>query len=368
MRKLYYKTLTNAISKFFGNPQFLILYLTNDCWMKCRHCFYNEKFRAQNNITKDELTYDEIDKLAASIKKILYISFAGGEPFIRDDLEEIIKLFTVRKKVFRYQIPTSGYKTDLILDKTERILKDNRTIPFRVHVSLDGNESVQKKIRGLNDSFRKAIETIKELNKLKKKFDHFDVGVITTVCSYNQDIIEELSSIVEEYHDDGEWCINLLRGDPRNPEAGEIQLEHYIKANEIIDKRIKARRYKGYSGHLSSGWLSAKNAARRKIICKIISGKFKGGGCTAGSLGGIIYPDGSVYPCELLKNSFGNLKDYNFNISGLWNSADAKKLRNWIQDSECICTHECTLSTNFLIQPRTWPVLLSERLKLFVNT
>lgn len=366
MRKLYYKTLTNTISKILKTPQFLILYLTNECWMKCRHCFYNNDFKEKNNISDHEMSFEELKKLSESVKKILYISFAGGEPFIREDIEEIVKLFTKKKKVSRYQMPTSGYQTDMIIEKTLKILESNPGTPFRVHVSLDGTNDIHNKIRCIKDSFSNAIETIKQLNILKKRFSYFDTGIITTICSYNQHTMNELSDTIQEVHPGGEWCINIVRGDPTNPKASEVDLKNYICANETIDKNIKEGKYKGYTGHLTSGWLSAKNAARRKIIYKILNNKYEGGGCSAGSLGGVIYPEGSVFACEMLNRSMGNLKDFNYDLPGIWNSKKAKELRNWIQESKCICTHECTLSTNFLIQPGTWPSLINERLKLLL--
>jgi radical SAM protein with 4Fe4S-binding SPASM domain len=367
MRKTFYKLLTRALARYFKTPQFLILYLTSECWMKCRHCFYNEAFRKTNNIQEHNFSFDELRLLFGSIKKILYLSLTGGEPFIREDLEDIIKLFTAGKKVFRYQIPTSGYKTSLIIDKTQRILRDNPAVPFRVHVSLDGNKEIQKIIRGRTDAFDNALYTIKELNKLKKYHSHFDVGIITTVCSYNQDILEEMNGIVENIHPNGEWCINFIRGEPRNQNAKNVDLENYSKVSNLIDARIQKGTYQGYSGHITSGWLTAKNAARRKIIYKILKNEYRGGGCSAGSLGGIIYPDGSVYPCEILSESIGNLKDYNYNLQHLWNSAKGDELRDQIQETACVCSHECTLSTNFLIQPRTWPSLVYERIKLLKN-
>ncbi len=202
-------------------------------------------------------------------------------------------------------MPTSGYKTSLILEKTQRILRENPRIPFRIHVSLDGNKAVYKKVRG-KDAFDNAVDTIKELNKLKLYYPHFDISIVTTVCSYNQDILEELNEIVESIHPHGEWCINFIRGEPTNPKAKDVDLENYAKVNSLIDKRITNGSYRGYSGHMTSGWLSAKNAARRKIIFKILKNEYKGGGCSAGSLGGVVYPDGSVYPCEILNKSVEN--------------------------------------------------------------
>lgn len=367
LKAQFYKFLTKGLARYFKTPQYLILYVTNDCWMKCNHCFYNEEFRNTNNLQKDLLSYNELEKLANSINKILYLSITGGEPFIREDLEGIIKLFTHKNKVHRYQIPTSGYKTSLIVEKTQRILADNPGIPFRIHVSLDGNEEVHEKIRAKKGSFKNAVDTILELNKLKDKYSYFDVGVATTISNYNQNIIEEINDIIEKIHPDGEWCINIIRGKPKDSNIGKVELENYSKAHEIINRRIKEGSYKGYSGHFTARWLTAKNAARRKIIRKILQNEYKGGGCSAGSLGGIVYPDGSVYPCELLSESFGNLKDYNFQLPLLWNSKKADEIRNRIQDNNCICTQECNLSTNFLIQPQTWPSLILERFRLFKN-
>jgi radical SAM protein with 4Fe4S-binding SPASM domain len=331
--------------------------------MKCRHCFYNDSFKKDNNIGNETLSLGEIEKIAESVKKILYLSIAGGEPFMRDDLVEIIGLFTKKKKVIRYQMPTSGFETSLILEKTERLLSNNLKIPFRIHVSLDGNKEIQEKIRLRKNSYTNAVDTITELNKLKKKYSYFDVAVITTVNNYNQNIIDEIGEIVENIHPGGEWCINIIRGKPSDPETSKVDIKNYMKAGEIIDRRLREGSYRGYEGHFAAKILSAKNSVRRKIILKIIENKYKGGGCSAGSLGGVIYPDGSVFPCELLEKSFGNLKDYEFNLPRLWNSKKADEIRNFIQDSRCICTQECNLSTNFLIQPRTWASVIFERLR-----
>lgn len=361
MRTCFYKHITKALSRYFKNPQYLILYITNDCWMKCNHCFYNEEFRGSNNIKNETLTYSEIKKISESMNKILYLSITGGEPFLREDLGEIIKLFTSVKKISRYQIPTSGYKPSLIIEKTENILRENPGIPFRVHISLEGNEEIHEKIRAKKGSYKNAINTIIGLNELKKKYPYFDTGVVTTVSNYNQHILEEINSIVEGVHPNGEWCINLVRGKPKDCNIQNVDLENYKKVHNIIDRRIRNGTYKGYEGHFSAKWLTAKNAARRKIIYKIIGNEYKGGGCSAGSLGGVVYPDGSVFACELLKESFGNLKDFNYNFPLLWNSKKADEIRNLIQDNNCLCTQECNLSTNFLIQPRTWPSLIYER-------
>lgn len=360
---MFYKALTNSISKYFQTPKYLILFVSNKCWMKCRHCWFSEEWKC-DNIKEDSLSFEELNNLSGSVNKLLFLSITGGEAFGRNDIEEVVKLFTRKGKTGRYQIPTSGFLTSQILSKTENILLQNPGIPFRVDVSLDGNEEVHDRIRNLKGSFSGAVETIKELNKLKKKFSYFDVGVITTISGFNQEIIEEISEIINTVHSDGEWMVNLVRGKTRDTEAGDVELDNYNKAQSIINNRIKNRSYKGHSGHFSAKWLSAKNSVRRKVISEIVQNKKEGGACSAGSIAGVIYADGSVYPCELLSSSFGNLRDYDFNLEKLWNSKTAIDIRNRIQETHCICTQECFLSTNFLIQPQLWPQLIYERLKL----
>lgn len=367
MKAPVYKILTKALSRYFKTPQYLILFVTNQCWMKCKHCWFNEEWK-KNNIKSELLSFNELENLADSISKTSFLSLTGGEAFIRDDIVEIVNLFTKRNKVLRYQIPTSGYKTSQIIEKTENMLVDNPMIPFRVDVSLDGNEEIHEEIRGVKGVYKNAIDSITELNKLKKKYSHFDVGVITTISNYNENIIEEIASIIEDIHPDGEWMVNIIRGKARDSCAEKVNLKNYIKAHEIIEQRMRNGTCKGHSGHLSARWLSAKNSVRRKVIMKILENKYKGGGCSAGALGGVIYADGSVYPCELLNKPFGNLKDYDCQLPLLWNSKNADDIRKWIQDSNCRCTQECFLSINFLIQPQVWPLIIHERLKMLVKS
>jgi len=358
-----YTGLTNSIAKFFHTPQYIILFVTDVCWMRCQHCWFNEEWKAKE-LTSSGLTFDEYEKLADSINNINFLSLTGGEAFHRDDIVEVATMFRRKTKLARYQIPTSGYKTERIISATEGLLKANPDTPFRVDVSLDGVGEVHNSIRKINDGYERACTTIIELNKLKQHYNHFDVGVITTISHNNQDTIEEIGALVEKIHPDGEWMINITRGVPRDPNATNVQLSAYKKAHEIIERRIVEGRYKGHGGHWTAKLLSAKNSVRRQVISDIVEGKRVGGRCAAGSLGGVIYSDGSVKACEMLDHPLGNVRDFNYNLEALWNSEKASSVRRLIQETNCQCTQECFLSVSMLIQPDTWPGIVRERVKL----
>ena len=62
--------------------------------------------------------------------------------------------------------------------------------------------------------------------------------------------------------------------------------------------------------------------------------------------------DGKIKPCEILDDSIGNVINDN-DISAIFTSNKAKKLRKEIIDTKCKCTYECAMSTNALF---SWPM------------
>jgi len=331
--------------------------------MKCRHCWFSDEWK-ETWLKQPTLTYDELSQMADSIRRIVFLSLTGGEAFARKDVVDITEMFARKTKLYRYQIPTSGYKPDLILSKAEKMLRINRDIPFRVDVSLDGTKAVHESIRRIPHGYERALETIRELNRLKRYYKHFDVGVITTISSFNQHEIPQIANVVHSVNPGGEWMVNIIRGEVRDPSSNDVRSDSYIEAYQLIRQRVEAGSYKGHGGHGTAKWLSAKNAARREIIIRTLQGTCSGGGCAAGSLGGVIYADGEVKACEMLNDSLGNLRDFNFDLGTLWNASAADSVRAWIQDTRCHCTQECFLSVSMLIQPQHWPSIVRERLRL----
>ena len=91
MKDFFYKTLANSVSGIFQTPKYLILFVSNKCWMKCKHCWFSEEWKC-DNLKEDSLTFEELNKLSASVRKMLFLSITGGEAFGRNDIEEVVKL------------------------------------------------------------------------------------------------------------------------------------------------------------------------------------------------------------------------------------------------------------------------------------
>ena len=67
----------------------LILHVTNACNFRCEHCFIDFS-------PKKDLAFDEIARLAAAVKDLLWLDIAGGEPFLRKVLAAVVALFNFK--------------------------------------------------------------------------------------------------------------------------------------------------------------------------------------------------------------------------------------------------------------------------------
>lgn len=363
VRGASYAMVTESLARALRTPQYIILFVSDQCWMKCGHCWFNEDWK-ERELTRPPLSFDEYEKLAASIGKVAFLSITGGEAFHRADIADLASMLCRTAGVGRYQIPTSGYRTDKIVADTEKMLRANPKTPLRVDVSLDGPREIHNKIRRIKDGFERAVETIKALTALKKVHQHFDVGVITTISKQNQHVVAEMAKLVEALYPDGEWMVNIARGEGRDPEAVDVDPQAYLLAHRLIQERVARGSFKGHSGHLAARWLTAKNAARREIIYDIINGHRDGGGCTAGAVAGVIQSDGTVKACEMLDGSLGNVREFGYDLGRLWRSAAARDVRRLIQDTQCQCTQECFLSTSMLLSPDAWRRMVRQRWQL----
>lgn len=353
LRSAAYATVTEAAARLLKTPQYVILFVSDQCWMKCGHCWFNEDWK-ERELTQPALRFDEYEKIARSMRRVAFLSITGGEAFHRADIAELATMICKTTRVGRYQIPTSGYRTDKIIADTEQMLRANPATPLRIDVSLDGPREIHNEIRRIKDGFERAVETIRALTRLKAQYPHFDVGVITTISRINQHAVVQTGAVVESIHPDGEWMVNIARGAGRDPTAVEVDPEAYRLAHRLIRERVERGGYKGHSGHLAAQWLSAKNVARREIIQDIITGQRKGGGCTAGAVAGVIQSDGNVKACEMIDDSLGNVRDFDYDLRRVWQSQAAHRLREEIQSTRCQCTQECFLSTSMLLSPDAW--------------
>lgn len=141
-------------------PLNVFLDVTDRCQLRCTTC---TKWTTPDNIKEKELALDEWKRILVKLKHWLgsyTCFFCGGEPFLREDLLELIN-FAAQHHIYSSVI-TNGYEIDHL---TEKIVHSRLA---SLHVSLNGiTPDIHDATRGIPGSFEKAMRTILKINQLR---------------------------------------------------------------------------------------------------------------------------------------------------------------------------------------------------------
>src|SRR5689334_25178375 len=85
-------------------PPFMIVFINSICNLTCEHCFYWRNLNQRN-----DLTFEEFEKLSLELGRFEQLNLSGGEPFLRKEFAEICGLFLRNNGVKRIYVPTNGY-------------------------------------------------------------------------------------------------------------------------------------------------------------------------------------------------------------------------------------------------------------------
>ncbi|HKA38082.1 MAG TPA: radical SAM protein [Thermoanaerobaculia bacterium] len=318
-------------------------FVTSVCNARCAHCFY------PINAGKNELTLDEIDKLTRTLPPIRLLLIGGGEPFLRRDLPEILRLYFERTGFFTCSIPTNGFGPEEIAKSAQRICAFDRNLSLGVTVSLDGFRDYHDHVRRVPGLYDRAVATLENLLALARATPNLTVGVTTVFMRDNQKDFEAFCDHVYETYRPHQHSINLIRGEAYDPTLKDgLDVDLYARICGKNDARYPP-------GEIDSGWRGVRTRARREVNrlrCEYIARQAKGGAfeqfCLAGEREFVLSEDGVVTACELIGDNLGNVRDFDYDFQRLRDAHavsafDAKK-----RATLCKCTHECNTRTMLL--------------------
>ncbi|MBA3009844.1 MAG: radical SAM protein [Proteobacteria bacterium] len=283
-------------------PTDACIILTYRCQMRCQMC---NIWQHPTDIEK-EITADELQMLPGGFE---FINLTGGEPFLRDDLEDIIRVLSPKTK--RIVVSTSGYHYEKIL----RIVPQFTNVGVRV--SIEGLSQKNDELRGRTGGFDRGMKTLLGLQKLGFK----DIGFGITVSNNNSG--------------DMLWLYELSRSMGLEFATATFHNSYYFHKddNQItnIDKvcddfrklahfQMKENKPKSWFRALFNlGLIRYINQEKRMLPCE------------AGTTNFFIDPYGDVYPCNGLeekywKESMGNIRNVQ-NFEEIWNSPKASAVR-----------------------------------------
>ena len=348
----YLKYASRILHKRGASPLYFVYFVTERCNARCKHCLLGQGKRAGTG----ELTVDEIAKVSASMGDMLFFTPTGGEPFLRADLPEIVKIFHTNNHALNVGIPTNGSMTARTLRSAKAMLEQNDRLDLHIDVSIDGLPELHDEIRGVPGLFERAIDTYRQLRELERFYPRFSTCVQVTVSAFNQHQLLELYDYLKRHVGVNTVFSLLTRGEPRDPTAKGFDIAHYEAFHRALEEDNKRLMLSGYYKMPFSDVLNAKRIVRPRIIAKTVRERRYQIPCYGGTLGAAMFSQGQVLPCELRwRDVIGNVRDVDYDFMALWKSPKAEDLRCDIRCNKCFCTYECFLTVNILFNPWVLP-------------
>lgn len=229
-----------------------------------------------------------------------FLNITGGEPFLRKELYDIIDI--VKPKAKRICISTNGYWTERIVELAKRY----PDLGFRI--SLEGLPAANDELRGLKDCFDHALRSLLTLRRMGVK----DIGFGITVSDRNAKDLLELYELAKglglefataAVHN-GSYFHKYDNKITKTEEVSEA-------FRQLVRELFKTKRPKNwFRAYFNHGLINYVNGGERLLPCKMGEGIF------------FCDPFGEIKACNVLEESFGNLKDFD-SFEKLWNSERA---------------------------------------------
>lgn len=343
-------------------PLQLTFFVTRRCDAGCPFCFYLRK-RGAPGAAEPELTLEEIDRVAGSLGNLLWVAFSGGEVFLRPDLVEISEIFYRRNRPSFLLYSTNGLRPEAIRRTTEAILRRCPESVVTVKVSLDGIGEEHDRLRGVPGAFEKVMETHRRLAELPASHPNFELGINTVFCAGNQDRVEALLAHVRGLEGVRTHTVSMVRGDLEEEGVKRVDLGKYARAVRLMEEGLRsgsAARYRFRGARLKA----AQDVLQRRLILRTLREGRRVLPCYAGRLNLVLTESGDVHACELLEEKMGRVRDCGYDVRRLLRTPRARRILRAIAAGACHCSHECYFITNILFNPRTYPALLAECLRL----
>lgn len=338
-------------------PLHLTLFVTRRCNAHCPYCFYLAAAGCEP-APAPELSLDEYERLAPTVGPLLWLAFSGGEPVLRRDLPDIAAVFARHCRPCFLTLPTNGLLPAATAAMAERILAACPRSTVVVKVSIDGVGDGHDALRGVPGAYDKAIASCRLLADLAHRQPRLQLGVNTVLTAVNHETVGRLVDEVAAMEGVGGHTISLVRGRLAQPRYLDVPPQAFREVQDHLHRPGKARRYSFVGGRLKA----AEERMRAELVAEIAATGCSPLPCHAGRLSIVLSETGEVFSCEMIDQSFGNLRDYGYDLRRVLVSERARKGLRRI-DAGCACTHECALMLNILFSPAAYPRLLRRLMK-----
>lgn len=318
-----------------------IFFVTSRCNARCAHCFYWKNL----NKTKEDLTLGEIAKMVRSMPPFSQVLFSGGEPFLRKDLVDIIKLFYRYTRTRVFSIPTNGTLPERILAVVEEVLRSCPEAMFSVNFSIDGLGDYHDRRRGVPGCFEKVMKSIGALRHLRNHYpSRLEIKTNTVISSDNLDEVRSLISFFKKQGNALNDCLfEVLRGDPKD---SRLKKKLSPKDLDKVFRQVRRLRFFLLCQAHTSFWTRLLKLANLRLVQNIQRAGYFGRGwgvpCLAGQTAMVVDHNGNFRHCEL-RAPVVNLRRLGMDFTTALASPQSIQEGQSIARARCWqeCTHLC---------------------------
>ncbi|HKK67103.1 MAG TPA: radical SAM protein [Bacteroidales bacterium] len=250
----------------------IMLYSTDRCNLKCRHCFIWAKK------PKQDLNLEKIKEIINSpvVSNSTMIGLEGGEFILHPEAEDILKYLSVHHKNF--ELLTNGRDANTVIEYTKKYK------PVRLYLSMDGTRETIEKLRqaDIYDNILKVIESLK---------DELPISVMFTLTPFNT-------------FEDMEHVANVCKQHGLDMRIGLYNTMEYFETQSALDV-TDTMEYKpedipefvkDFSENYDFMYLYTKfREGKLKLPCRSITDSI------------VIYPNGDIPICQFKEIILGNL-------------------------------------------------------------
>ena len=313
------------------NPTDASIILTYRCPMHCQMC----NIWANPTVASEEITPQDLEKLP----RLKFINLTGGEPFVRDDLEDIVRV--CYKRAPRIVISTSGWLEDRVIALAQKFPH------IGIRISIEGLSRKNDELRGRDGGFDRGLRTLLTLQQMGVK----DIGFGCTVSNHNSSDMLALYQLAKSLG--LEFATAAFHNSFYFHKHDNVITNREQVVSDfttLINWQLREHHPKSwFRAYFNMGLVRYVNGGRRLLPCE------------AGTMNFFVDPWGEVWPCNGLEEkywqqSMGNLRTAT-DFDTLWNSEQARQVREKVHSCPKQCWMVGTASPvmhKYITKPAAW--------------
>ncbi len=213
------------------------IYLSDDCNLKCRHCWITPRFVNDGQSPEQVIEVDLLQKAVKEARPLGLINakLTGGEPMLHPQFLEIVDMLT--SEGLNLGMETNG---TLLTADIARHLKEKTNMSF-ISVSIDGaNPETHDRFRGVPGAFENALRGLGFL---------VDAGYTNTqiIMSVHRNNIGKIEDVVKLAVKQGAGSVkftpvtNIGRGEVMHERGEALDMDDHIELARCVRENLRKR-------------------------------------------------------------------------------------------------------------------------------